>query len=426
MSAELALLGLLLAGYALVAARLERWSIGPAMAFVAIGFLLSDDIAGLISLEPRAEPVKVLAEAALTLLLFVDASEVRGRALRHDASTIGRLLVFGLLATIALGTLGAALIFPGISLGLALLVGAALAPTDAALGQPVMTNPAVPARIRRLLNIESGLNDGIATPFVFLGVALATAESGGQQGWLAESAIDTLIGVGVGIALGFVGGRLLTVARERGWANRSSGQLFVLALAGACYLTSAALGGNGFIAAFVGGLAFGVGADEDSRRSTRFTEVQGTLLAIGVWTSFGLILAGELGNSLWDVRAIGYAVLSLTVFRMLPVFLSLLGTRFRLSTVLFIGWFGPRGLASIVFLVIGLEGLHEAGVLVGPLSAAVAWTVLLSVILHGFSAVPLAARFGRASREFPADSPELADTPEPPPPRHTWPRDATA
>jgi len=196
----------------------------------------------------------------------------------------------------------------------------------------------------------------------------------------------------------------------------------VLALAAACYLASLALGGNGFIAAFVGGLAFGVGADDDHARAVRFTEIQGTLLSIGVWTAFGLLLAGQLGTSLADPRAIGFAVLSLTVFRMLPVALALLGARFRLSTVLFIGWFGPRGLASIVFLIIGLEGLAEAGVDPGPLSAAVVWTVLLSVVFHGLTAEPLARRYGRRTSEMPADAPELADNIEPARPRLVWPR----
>ena len=426
MPADLALLALLLAAYALFAARLERYSISPAMAFVAIGLVMSEDVLGPISVEPGAEPVKLLAEAALTLLLFVDASEVRGRALRHDAGPIARLLIVGLLGTIVLGALGAALLFPGISFGLALLVGSALAPTDAALGQPVVTNPAVPARVRRLLNVESGLNDGIATPFVFLAVGLATTEATGHVGWLAEAAVDVLLGVLVGVGLGYAGGRLLALARRLGWASGASRQLFVLALAAACYVASLAVGGNGFVAAFVGGLAFGAGKGADASRVVRFTETQGTLLAIGVWTCFGLVLAGELGSSLWNVQAIAFALLSLTIFRMLPVAIALLGARFQPVTVLFIGWFGPRGLASIVFLIIGLEGLHEAGVDAGPLAAAVAWTVLLSVMLHGLSAGPLAKRYGRRADDLPTGAPELADAIEPLTPRHSWPRETQA
>ena len=191
MEADLALIALLVAGYALVASRLNRWSVGASLVFLLIGIVLSDDVLGRISLEPEAEPVKLLAEVTLTLLLFVDASTVRAGALRRDASTVARLLIVGLLLTMVVGTGAALLLFPGISLGIALLIGTTLAPTDAALGQPVVTNPTVPARVRRVLNVESGLNDGIATPFVFFALALATSEGTGEGGWLAGALTDT-------------------------------------------------------------------------------------------------------------------------------------------------------------------------------------------------------------------------------------------
>jgi len=406
---QLALMALLLAGYALVAKKLDKLSIGPALAFVAVGLLVSDEVIGPVALEPAMEPVKLLAEAALTLVLFADASEISARAVRRDAWAIVRLLLVGLMLTIVLGTAGAALIFPGISLGVALLIGAALAPTDAALGQAVVSNEAVPARIRRLLNIESGLNDGIATPFVFLAIALASAEATGTSGWLLDAVTDSAIGAVVGLGLGFVGGRLLEVATARGLTSGASRQLFVLALAVSSYLLALSLGGNGFIAAFVGGLAFGAGTRHHEERAIRFTQVQGSLLAIGVWASFGLLLAGELRTTLWNVNAIVFAVLSLTVLRMLPVAIALAGMRMNRSTVLFMGWFGPRGLASIVFLIIGLEALHEAGVDPGPTAAAVTWTVLLSVVLHGITAGPLSARYAALTRALRPGSPEFDD-----------------
>ncbi|MET0771729.1 MAG: cation:proton antiporter [Candidatus Limnocylindrales bacterium] len=420
METHLAILALLIAGYALVAARLGRLSVGPALAFVAIGILISDDVIGPVSLEPAAEPVKVLAEATLTLLLFADASALRARAVERDIRPVARLLIVGLMLTIGLGTVGAFLVFPGISLGLALLIGAALAPTDAALGQPVVTNPAVPARIRRVLSVESGLNDGIATPFVFVALALATAEATGTGGWLSEALLDVGIGVAVGVGLGFLGGRLLSIADARHWTSSVSRQLFVLALAGACYLVAVGAGGNGFIGAFVGGLAFGRGSKEREDSAVRFVEEQGSLLAIGVWTAFGLSVAGELLTSLWDPRAIAYALLSLTVIRMLPVAIALLGARFRPLSVLFVGWFGPRGLASIVFLIIGLESLEHAGIEADPFVSAVAWTVFLSVILHGLTAGPLASRYGRHMNDLAPGAPELDGTELPRPSRGLW------
>jgi len=417
---ELAILALLVAGYGLIAARLDRLSVGPALAFLAIGILLADDVLGPISLEPAAEPIRVLAEVTLMLLLFADASTIRARALERDAVPVGRLLVIGLPLTIILGIVVAIVLFPGLPPGLLLLIAATLAPTDAALGQAVVSNAAVPARVRRLLNVESGLNDGIATPFVFLALALTAAESTGGSGWLAEALTELVIGIGVGTGLGYLGGSLLRLAEQRSWTSSVSRQLFVLALAASCYLVSIGAGGNGFIAAFVGGLAFGGGSRGQEHDAVRFTELQGSVLAIGVWIAFGLTVAGRLRTDLWDPTAIGYAVLSLTIIRMVPVAIALVGARFRLSTVLFIGWFGPRGLASIVFMIIGIEGLAEAGVDAGPFTAVVAWTVLLSVILHGLSAGPLAARYGRRVADLPSGSPEREDDVEPRPTRVWW------
>jgi sodium/hydrogen antiporter len=418
--AELALLAVLIAGYALLAARLDRFSVGPALAFVLIGLVVSEDLFGPITVEPGQEPVKILAEITLTLVLFADASAMRTSQLRHDSAAIGRLLIVGLLLTIAIGTVGAVALFPSISVGLALLIGASLAPTDAALGQAVVTNPTVPARIRRVLNVESGLNDGIATPLVFFALALATVEGAGSSGLLEEALSEIAIGAAAGIGLGFVGGWLLQFADRRRWTSTESRQLFVLALAGSSYLVSAALGGNGFIAAFVGGLAFAAGSQGRESSAVRFTETQGSLLAIGVWLSFGLLLAGELSTNLWDVRAIAYAILSLTLFRMLPVAIALLGSRFEPLTVLFVGWFGPRGLASIVFLIIGLETLADAGVDPGPFAAAAAWTVLLSVVLHGLTARPFAARYGARMARLRPDAPEHEGDPPPPATRTSW------
>jgi sodium/hydrogen antiporter len=420
MELDLALLALLVAGYALVAARLDRLSIGSALVFVLIGMVLSEDALGPISLQPEAEPVQLLAEATLTLLLFADAASIQPGSLRQDAGTIARLLVVGLLLTITLGTVAALVLFPGIPLGIALLIGAALAPTDAALGQPVVTNPIVPSRIRRVLNVESGLNDGIATPFVFLALALATSEAGATGGWLSGALIDLVIGLAAGIGLGVAGGSLLVLADHRQWTSEVSRKLFALALAAACYLVAVAAGGNGFIGAFVGGLAFGRATSGRTADALRFTETQGSLLAIGVWAAFGLTLAGKVLTTLWDPAAIAYALLSLTVIRMAPVALALLGERYQRVTVLFIGWFGPRGLASVVFLIIALVGLEEAGVPPGPLPAAIAWTVLLSVVLHGLTAGPLAARYGRRMTGLGQGAPELEAAAEPAPSRTSW------
>jgi sodium/hydrogen antiporter len=287
-----------------------------------------------------------------------------------------------------------------------------------------VTNPAVPARIRRILNVESGLNDGIATPFVFFALALATTEGLGGTGFVEDALAAITVGLVAGVAIGVAGGWLLRLADRAKWTSALSRQLFVLALAGSCFLVSVTFGGNGFIAAFVGGLAFGAGSGGSEESAVRFTETQGSLLAIGVWLSFGLVLAGELTTTLWDIRAIAYAVLSLTFVRMIPVAIALLGERFRPLTLLFVGWFGPRGLASIVFLIIGVESLNAAGVDAGPFAAAATWTVLLSVILHGLTAGPLAARYGRRMRALADDAPEHSGDPPTGATRLSWAGDA--
>jgi sodium/hydrogen antiporter len=406
MESGLALVAFLVAAYALIAARLERLSISSAFAFVVIGVLLSADFFGILPLEPEAESVKLVAEITLALVLFGDASSVDFQGLRRDAGPVVRLLVPGLLLTIVAGTVLALGLFPGITLGLALLIGAALAPTDAALGQPVITDERVPGRIRRILNVESGLNDGIATPVVYLALGLATAEATGSEGWVTDALLSGAIGAAAGIVVGAVGGLLLLAADRREWASPSSRQLAVLALSLGSYLVALALGGNGFIAAFAGGLAFGVATRQRAADAVAFTETQGSLLAIIVWTIFGITVGGSLIAGGLDLAAIAYAVLSLTVVRMVPVALALLGCRFQPSTVAFIGWFGPRGLASIVFLIIALEGLHGAGQETNVLVASIGWTVLLSVALHGLSAVPLASRYGVRIAAMEGDIPE--------------------
>ena len=422
MDISIAILLVILGAYALVAGRLERLSISPAMAFVLVGLIVAADPLGPISFASGAEQIQLLAEITLTLLLFSDASSIRLTELRLDARPIGRLLGGGLPLTILLGTILAMLLFPAASVGLALVIGATLAPTDAALGQPVVTNQAVPARIRRILNVESGLNDGIATPFVFLGLGLAASEATGVSSWLVDAILEAGIGLAVGLALGFAGGILLRAADRAGYTTHDSSRLFVLALALACYAIAVLVGGNGFIAAFVGGLAFGKGSKHTEGHAVEFTETQGSLLAIGVWTAFGILVANQLGTAINDGQAIVYAALSLTLVRMVPVALSLIGVGFRLPTVLFMGWFGPRGLASIVFLFIALSELRAAGVIAGPLADVVAWTVFLSVILHGITAYPLARRFGRFTRGLPESAPELLDVPEPSHRRKSWTR----
>jgi len=414
LEAGLAVFTILLAVYGGVGILLGRWSITMPMVFVIIGVLVGPYGLSLLPIKPGDETVRTLTELTLALLLFADASTIDFGSLRHDAHLPLRLLSLGLPVTIGLGALVAWLLFPAQGLGFALLVGAILAPTDAALGLPIFTNPNVPVRIRRALNVESGLNDGLATPFVTLFITLAVAEEGTTpvNGWLVSALTQVAVATAVGVVVGVVGGKLLDIAHQRKWTYGAPLQFAVLALALTAYLGSVALGGNGFVAAFVAGIAFGAVTRNRLAESADYTETTGTLLSLFVWTIFGAVFIVPAALLSFDWRAVGYAILSLTLIRMLPVALSLVGLHFRRDTVGLMGWFGPRGLASVIFGLLAFDSLTGAGKEAGLLAAVVTWTILLSVLAHGLSAQPLAAWYARRLKGAPADAPELIDVPE--------------
>ncbi len=255
MDKGLALLAVLIVLYAALAVKLGRWSITMPMVFVVVGFLLGAGGTGLLAISPQAETVKALTEITLALLLFADASTLKLEQVREDAGLPARLLTIGLLLTIIFGAGVTLILLPQEGLAFACLLGAILAPTDAALGLPIFNNPQVPVRIRRALNIESGLNDGIATPFVLLFLAFAAATEGqAHSAWLSTALIEIALAVLAGVAIGVIGGRLLAQTTRRGWTAGGSEQLAILGLAFAAYFGSKAIGGNGFIAAFAGGI----------------------------------------------------------------------------------------------------------------------------------------------------------------------------
>jgi NhaP-type Na+/H+ or K+/H+ antiporter len=392
--------------YGAVAVWLGRFSVTMPIIFVAVGALMGPQ--GLMA----SKDAELLTEMTLALLLFADASTLDFRQVRDDARLPARLILIAMPLVIALGGLAAYGLFPGEGIGFALLLAAILAPTDAALGLPIFNNPRVPVRIRRALNVESGLNDGIATPLIALFAALALAQEthvGG--GWLLSALGEIGMGVGAGVAAGLLGGWLFATAVKRGWTAATGEQIGNLALALCAFWAAKSLGGNGFIAAFVAGLLFGYATRERLHVATEFTETSGTLLSLFVWTVFGANLVPPLLQA-FNPLTLLYAVLSLTVIRMVPVAVSLIGTRLRADTALIMGWFGPRGLASVVFTLMVYESFHEAGRPFDTLADAAAWTILLSVVLHGISAIPLANWYGRRLETADAAAPELVALPE--------------
>lgn len=389
--------------WGLVSARLERWDVSAPTAFVVLGLAVTHGPTGIIHFNLHSSTIRSLAEVALALVLFADASRVNVRALRSDAALPARLLGIGLPLTIGAGAATAALLFGTSGLWVAAAIGAIVAPTDAALGASIMQDERVPSGVRRLLNVESGLNDGIATPFVnlFIAGALTTEAVSGTH--LIKAVVELVGGAGLGIAVGVVGGVLLALARRSGWSAPGVRPLAILALALFAYSTSVVAGTNGFIAAFVAGMAFGTVDRHNDEAALHFTEEVGTLLSLLVWFVFGAVmLVPGIEDLGW--RDAVFALLALTLLRMAPVAIALAGTGLDRATVAFVGWFGPRGLASVVFGLIAVDSLAPSQSKV--VLSAVTLTVALSVLLHGVSASPLAARYGRYATRFGREGPE--------------------
>lgn len=410
---ELALVALAILSYTLLAVRLDRWSISGPMVLVTAGAIIGPAGVGAVSTPASSEAVRVLAELTLALLLFTDASTIGLWDAGSIARLPARLLAIGLPLTIAAGALVGWLLFPSLGLGFALLVGSILAPTDAALSLPVLLDRAIPVRIRRVINIESGLNDGIATPFVTLFLAVLIAEeSTGPQHWLITAGLEILLAVVVAVVVGGVGGRLMVGARGLGWASAASESLAVVALGILAYAGATAVGGNGFVAAFVAGIIFRT-ATARSEPSVEFAESLGLAASYIVWVIFGVALAGPVIAAGINPAVIVYAALSLTIVRFGPVALALIGTRLRPETVALIGWFGPRGLASVVFLLVAFDDLGPAHPASAALLSVVTWTVLLSVFAHGLSAGPIGGLYGRRIAGASVDASELGEADEP-------------
>ena len=396
---------------AAVSRRLSGTPITPAILFVSIGLVLGPEVLDAVDISSTASTVRTLAEATLALVLFSDASRIDFGKLRREISVPLRLLGIGLPLTIGLGALAAAVVLDQLTAGEAVILAVILAPTDAALGQAVVTEPRVPGRIRQSLNVESGLNDGICVPLLFAAVAAADVESQISEGRSAATLLFEEIGYGIagGLAAGILIGAVVVYAGRRNLIESNWRQVIPAAGAALASGTASALDGSGFIAAFVAGMAFRAVIRRDPEDLNRLTEELGGVLNGVTFILFGAILLGPaLGELTWQLTL--YAVLSLTVVRMVPVAIAMLGSRARRPTVGFLGWFGPRGLASIVFAVIVIE---ESQLPHGNLIVlAIYLTVGLSVFAHGLTAAPWAERYAKWFERHPRDgAPSLEGSP---------------
>jgi NhaP-type Na+/H+ or K+/H+ antiporter len=397
----------LLLGYGAVSGRLQPTVVTQAMVFVALGLLVGNRVLDLVEVDTANQYIRLLAEATLTLVLFTDAVRINPGSLRRESVLPVRLLGVGLPLTIVAGTLVGLALFPQLNVWTAAALATILAPTDAALGLPVVTNKRLPSRIRQGLNVESGLNDGVCVPLLIIFLTIAQTEEGiGHIEPLRVVLEEISFGVVGGIVAGALGALVLRSFAARGWMEGTWQQINALATPLLAYTVAAGLGGSGFIAAFVAGIVFGAVTGERAEHSTFLAEQSGELLNALTFLLFGAVLLGPaLGELDWRVAL--YAVGSLTLVRMLPVALAMLGTGMRRVTVGFLGWFGPRGLASIVFVLILIEEtqLPERSLML----TAVTWTVALSVYAHGLSAWPGANRY---ADWYSAHSPDHAVMPE--------------
>ena len=387
---------LLLIGWSLLAGRLERLDVTGPIVFVVVGLVLGNGPWAVIDIAIETSSVHLLAEITLALLLFADAARVDPQDLHHSAGLPIRLLAIGLPLTFAVGFGLAALLLTDLPWELAALLGAVLAPTDAALSAGVVSDSSLPQSIRRALNVESGLNDGIATPVVTALIAAAAVAIG--VGALENTAsthgmgalVDLVGGLAIGAIVGYLGGLGVTQTRLRRWIHPGGARIVALMLAVLAFAVAEETGVNYFVAAFVAGLAFRTGLGHDDEEVTELPELIGQVLALAVWFVFGAGLLVD-GLELVDWRIVVYSLLSLTVIRMVPVAISMMGAGYGRPTIAFIGWFGPRGLASVVFGLLIVEELPANDPAVRTVLSTIVLTVLLSVLAHGISARPLTA-----------------------------------
>lgn len=392
--------------YAMLAKRLSTTIITAPMIFLGMGFLMSQS--GLIHIGDAHETVYLIAEISLVVLLFLDASQINLRRLKKQRIWPLRMLLIGIPLSILIGTGFAYLFFPEWPWAMLALVAAILAPTDAALGQAVVSNESVPINERQTLSAESGLNDGLALPIILFFASLVAMETGTQENeiyWLMFGFTQIFVGILVGIGIGLMSGRLFLYSESKKTSSTVYEGVGVLALTGISYITASLLGGNGFISAFVAGLAFGNIVKGHCRFIYQFTESEGQIL---IWSSFVIIGLGLLPSAIEHLTlpVVGYILVSIFIVRPVAIYISLIGTKAKTLTKLFMGFFGPRGLATALFaLIISKDILGEYGHAILIVAINAVW---ISTLIHGIAAAPMANWYGDKIKRLKIKSREMA------------------
>ena len=396
---ELAILAAFTFFYAVLSGRIDKLPISAPIVFVLAGLLMGPSALSWLPADVTKGEFRLLVDLTLALVLFADAASSDTSVLRLKIDLPARMLLLGLPGAIALGFVVAYFVFADLTVYEAAILATMLAATDAALGKAVVSNKIVPARLRESLNCESGLNDGLAVPVLLVFIALAHGAAGGESDVSALQLVAEEIGIGVAVGLLVAGGGawLLRACKARGWVSEVWLQLAVPALAITSFSVAQDLHGSGYIAAFSGGMLFGIITKKATHKLIVPAEGISEAMAMLTWMIFGAVVTGRIvAGFTWEIAL--YAVLSLTVIRMLPIYLSLAGAGETMSRKLFLGWFGPRGLASIVFAIMVInEELPGSDFI----ATTVAFTVLLSLVVHGVSANPLANWIASKERQTP-------------------------
>lgn len=378
--------------YSLVAGRVERSVVSGPMVCLAVGFVIGPYGLRWVDARPTASDIETLVELTLALVLFTDAASANTRVLRRTFRIPGRMLLLGLPGSMLLGSLAAAWLLGSLTMFEAAILGTMLAATDAALGKPVITNKDIPSRFREGLNVESGLNDGLCVPVLLVFIALAQGTTNLGEG-LALGLVASKLGIGAAVGLGttLIGAMLMKEASERGWISEVWVQIPVVALAILNFTVAETLHGSGFIAAFTGGLLFGILEKGSTERLTLAAKGVSETFALLTWLIFGMTVVGVVFDR-WNINMVCYALVSLTAVRIIPVFASLTGSGVGTEGKLFLSWFGPRGLASIVFAIMVLDAKLPGA---ETIAVVVVLTIAFSLVAHGITANPWARRLAR-------------------------------
>lgn len=388
-------LTLLVLGYAVVSALVNRWYVAPALIFVGLGMLFGPFGFNLLAAGPGTEGYTLLAQLALTVILFNQAAKLDpGKAFRRGQVTF-RLLVIGIPLTLVLGSLTAAVLLPVLPWWEAVCLAAIVAPTEVALIEALIEDHRVPERVRNALSVESGFYDGFALAVLLAALALASAQTDERpRDWTWFVVRTELVSLVIGAAVGLLGAVVIAWSRRREWMNDTWAQLATLAVALICFEFGERVHASGFVAAFTGGLAFAVVARRSNTEvSNQVSDAAAQLLELLVFAMFGAFAVIDAWqHTSW--RVVLFCAVALFGVRMVAVLVALIRTDLPAYSRLFIGWFGPRGIGTVVLALLVIERgeiqhpdvLAQAGVI----------AVTLSLVLHSITAPLGIRRYGAA------------------------------